>query len=148
MSMLIRTAEPTDLRAIEHLLTSLGLTTVGVSEHFSGFLVAEDGETIVASAAMEVYGSSALLRSVAVHPDYQGRRIARQLVARLLERAQQNGVQRVYLLTTTAAAYFRRLGFKHIQREEVDRVVQSSLEFQVVCCEGATAMQFVLTTHG
>ncbi len=143
--MLIRSAVPTDLKAIENLLASFGLTTAGLSPQLEGFLIAEDGPEIVASAGTEIYGSSALLRSVAVRRDYQRRGLARQLVERLLARARQKGVQRVYLLTTTAAGYFRQLGFRPIFREDVDEAVRGSSEFCDAVCESAAVMRHVLS---
>ncbi len=139
--MLIRTAGAADLAAIERLLASFQLPSAGVSDHLHQFLVAEDTGEIVASAGVEIYGSCALLRSVAVRHDYQKQGLGRQLVRRLLDRAHQNGVRHVYLLTTTASAYFQRLGFAPIPKDAVAIVVQASLEFQGACCESATAMR-------
>ncbi len=73
MPLLIRAATGRDLPAIASLLASFALPTSGVADHLSEFLIAEDAGVIVASAAIEVYLSCALLRSVAVRRDYQGR---------------------------------------------------------------------------
>ncbi len=140
MSLLIRVASDQDLSGIASLLTSFGLPTSGVADHLRDFLVAEDAGDIVASAGTEVYGSCVLLRSVAVRHDYQGQGVARQLVQRLLDRARRNGVRHVYLLTTTAASYFQHLGFVPLPRDQVDRVVQASLEFRELCSDTAIAM--------
>ncbi len=145
MSLLIRVASDRDLPAIAGLLASFDLPTSGVSDHLGEFLVAEDAGAIVASAGSEVYGSYALLRSVAVRRDYQGQGVARQLVERLLDRARQNGVHQVYLLTATAASYFQRMGFAPVPRDQVDRAVQASLEFRELCCETAVAMTQALS---
>ncbi len=95
---------------------------------------------VVASAGMEIYGSHALLRSVAVRRTHQGRGVARDLVQALVERARRNGIRRMYLLTETAAPYFQRLGFVRLPQGQVDSAVRSSLEFQHLCCETAVAM--------
>ncbi len=148
MPLLIRDASNRDLEEMTALLTSLGLPTSDVSEHSAEFVIAEDGGVIVASAGTEVYGTCALLRSVAVRPDYQGQGVARRLVQRLLDRARRNGVRQVYLLTTTAASYFQHLGFAPVSREQVDQGVQASQEFRELCCDSAVAMMRTLTQSG
>lgn len=142
--MLIRPASNRDLKAITHLLASFGLPTVGISNHVTDFLVAEDGGAIIASAGLEVYGSHALLRSVAVQGAYQGRGVARDLVQTLLERAREKRIQRLYLLTETATDYFQRLGFVPLPRDKVDPAVRASEEFQGLCCDTAVAMMQVI----
>ncbi|HEV8353736.1 MAG TPA: arsenic resistance N-acetyltransferase ArsN2 [bacterium] len=140
----IRPALPADLPGIETLLASFDLPTVGVDEQLGGFVVAEDGGAIVASAGLEVYGRGALLRSVAVRPDYQGRGLARTLVRHLLERGRADGIERVFLLTTTAAEFFRRMGFEAIDDFAVDSAVRASKEFGDCCCVGAQTMKLNL----
>jgi len=140
VSLSIRAASHRDLKGIVSLLTAFGLPTIGITEHLMEFLVADDAGEVVASAGTEVYGASALLRSVAVRRDYQGRGVARQLVGKVLDRVRIDGVRQVYLLTTTAASYFERLGFVRIPREQVDCAVQASLEFRELCCDTAIAM--------
>ncbi|HEY3247233.1 MAG TPA: arsenic resistance N-acetyltransferase ArsN2 [bacterium] len=140
----IRPAGPADRSAIETLLTGFELPTAGVGEQIRGFVVAVSAGEIVASAGLEVYGGGALLRSVAVRPDYQGRGLARTLILRLLERARADGIHQVFLLTTTAADYFRRLGFEAIAEATVDPAVRASKEFGDCCCVGAQAMRLRL----
>lgn len=142
--MLIRDAVPADLAAIESLLQSHRLTAAGVGDHVDAFVVAEDGGGIVASAGLEIYGTAALLRSVAVRPDHQGRGLARTLVDRLFDRARRDRVRSLYLLTTTAAPYFQRFGFAPISRDEVAAPVRASREFTDEQCAGAQAMRVIL----
>jgi amino-acid N-acetyltransferase len=140
----IRPAVPADQSGIETLLTAFDLPTAGIGEQISGFVVAEDSGAIVASAGLEVYSRAALLRSVAVRPDHQGRGLARMLVLQLLERARANGIERVFLLTTTAAEYFRRIGFEAIADSTVDPAVRASKELGDCCCVGAQTMKLDL----
>lgn len=143
--MLIRTAASADLPAVEHLLSTSDLTTAGVADQVERFLVAEERGEIVASAGIEIYGVGALLRSVAVRPDYRNRGLAKILVHRLLDSARRAGVREVYLLTTGAGTYFERFGFVPILREFVDTGVQRSREFQDACCTSAQARRLVLS---
>lgn len=136
-----RQAVPADLPAIEALLVAAALTMAGVADHLTGFLLASDGATVVACAGLEIYGGTALLRSVVVDAAYLNRGVARRLVRAMLERAAAHRVTEVYLLTTTAAEYFRRFGFRPIAREEVAASVQASKEFGDSCCASAQAMR-------
>ncbi len=146
--MMIRAAQARDLPAIEALLASLDLTTAGVAQSLPGFLVAEDGDQMVALAGLEVYGAGALLRSVAVREAYRNRGLAKALVHRLVSRARSTGVREVYLLTATAQQYFQRLGFEPVPRAAVDPAVTSSAEFGDACCATAVAMRMTLTGGG
>jgi amino-acid N-acetyltransferase len=47
----------------------------------------------------------------------------------------------VYLLTTTAQAFFARLGFEIIERSSVPETVQQSVEFKGACPASAIAMR-------
>lgn len=136
----VRSAQQSDLPAIRSLLTLVGLTIAGVGQQLDRFLVVEDAGQIVACAGLETYGSHTLLRSVAVHPDHRNRGLAALLVTRLVEQAGQDRLDAVYLLTTTAEAYFRRFGFDTILREDVDPSVQQSAEFGEGVCATARAM--------
>ena len=140
----IRTAHEGDLSAVSGLLASAGLPTAGVEEWLPHFLVAEDSGQIVGAAGLELYGSSALLRSVAVRPDWRGSGLGRQLVDQLLSMAQERGAHDVYLLTTTAEHYFPRLGFACITRAQVPPAVQRSVEFAEACPASALVMQKTL----
>jgi amino-acid N-acetyltransferase len=141
----VRSARPEDTRAVEELLDQSGLPTAGVAEWLPHFLVAEFEGQVVAVAGLELYGASALLRSVAVTPTWRGSGLGRQLVDRLVSEARQEGVHDIYLLTTTAEHYFPRLGFACIRRDDVPKEVQGSVEFTGACPASATVMQKTLT---
>ena len=142
----VRAAQGGDLSAIKELLQQSGLPTSGVEEWLSQYLVAEHERHVVAVAGLELYGDSALLRSVGVSPEWRGSGLGRQLVDRLLAEAEQRGTRDVYLLTTTAEHYFPRFGFACIARDQVPEQVQSSVEFTSACPASALAMRKVLPT--
>lgn len=123
------------------LLRRCGLQVEGLADHLATTLVARDADRLVGSAALELYGREALLRSVAVDEAWRGRALGRQLVAAALDLARARGVAAVYLLTLTAAAFFERLGFERIPREEVPPSVQQSLEFRILCPATAIVMR-------
>ena len=107
----IRTANDSDLAAVERMLSASDLPLDGVRENFASFVVAEDEHEIAGAAGLEKFGSAALLRSAVVAPEHRGNGIGRLLVEHLLERAEEAGIDELYLLTTTAENYFPRFGF-------------------------------------
>ncbi|HMQ35080.1 MAG TPA: GNAT family N-acetyltransferase, partial [Chloroflexaceae bacterium] len=111
-------AMPADLPAVLELLAASNLPRDGLAEHFDAAVVARDGAAVVGSAALELYGEAALLRSVAVAEGLRGQGLGRELTTAALELARARGVRRVYLLTTTAEGYFPSFGFAPVSRAE------------------------------
>ncbi|HYS68845.1 MAG TPA: arsenic resistance N-acetyltransferase ArsN2 [Gemmatimonadaceae bacterium] len=138
--MKIRRAKSSDLSAVESLLTASDLPTDGVRDNFSGFVVADDDGAIAGAIGLEKYGSVALLRSAVVAPDHRGTGVGRKLVEQLLERAEEAGVDELYLLTTTAEKYFPRFGFTRTTRATVPDAVKASAEFRGACPDTAVVM--------
>jgi amino-acid N-acetyltransferase len=107
-------------------------------------MVAEADGGVVGAIGLEVYGGAALLRSAVVAPAEQGHGAGTALVAGLLEHARTRGVRDVYLLTTTADAWFPRFGFARIQRDAVPAALHASVEFQGACPDTAVIMRATL----
>ena len=140
----ITPATAADLESIKALLVASGLPTAGVDDHWKTFIVAKDGENIVACGGAEAYQFAALIRSVAVEEKYRSHGLGRRIVRQLLDRLASRGLREFYLLTTTAEEYFRKRGFKVIDRDEVHPQLLSSREFQDACPESATCMRLVM----
>jgi amino-acid N-acetyltransferase len=136
----IEPAAPADLAGVLALLSASDLPHAGLAEHFGAALVARDGEAVVGSAALELYGEAALLRSVAVAEGQRGQGLGRQLTRAALDLARARGVRRVYLLTTTAEGYFPSFGFAPIARAEAEPAVQVSTEFTDACPDSAATL--------
>jgi amino-acid N-acetyltransferase len=140
----IAPARAEDLEGIKSLLVELNLPTAGVDDHWKTFLIARDGEAMVGCGGAEAYQVVALIRSIAVKPEYRGHGIGRRLVRQLLDRLASRGLREFYLLTTTAEAYFKKRGFKTIDRDEVHPQLLSSRELQDACPSTATCMRLVM----
>ncbi len=138
--MRLRSATSKDLAAVESLLSASDLPLDGVQENFSEFVVAEDEGGIAGAIGLEKFGSVALLRSAIVSPERRGSGLGRRLVEELLERAEEVGIDEVYLLTTTAEKYFPRFGFIRTARATVPDAVKASAEFQGACPDTAVVM--------
>lgn len=137
----VRPAASGDLDAIERLLTESDLPLDGVRESLSTFVVAEAGDELVGVAGLELCCDSALLRSVAVAPEWRAHGIGRALVTRVISDAEARGLGALYLLTMTAERYFPSFGFREIAREEVPEDVRATVEFQSACPASATVMR-------
>lgn len=140
----ITVATPSDVEPIKEMLAASGLPTAGVDDHWKTFLVAWDGRKRVACGGAETYQFVALIRSIAVVPEYRSQGLGRKLVRHLLDRLAAHGLREFYLLTTTAEEYFKKRGFKTIERDEVHPQVLASQEFQDACPSTATCMRLVM----
>jgi amino-acid N-acetyltransferase len=141
MTPIIAPATPPDLPAIFDLLDRSKLPRDGVGDHIATTLVAKDDRHLVGTAALELYGESALLRSVAVAAEQRGRGLGQALTSAALDLALRRGVRTVYLLTETAADFFPKFGFRPIPRSEVEEAVLGSAEFRSACPESALVMR-------
>ena len=133
-----------DLFAIKELLLRNDLPLEGVDDHWRTFVVARDGERVVGCGGAETYQVAALIRSIAVDPAYRSRGVGRRIVRHLLDRLSSRGLREFYLLTTTAEAYFRKRGFKTIDRDEVNPQVLGSREFTDACPSTAVCMRLLM----
>jgi amino-acid N-acetyltransferase len=88
-----------------------------------------------------MYSEGALMRSLAVAPEMQGRRVGHRLAEACIELARTADVPAVYLLTLTAEQFFARLGFEPIARADVPPTVLRSVEFAYACPPSSIAMR-------
>src|SRR5262245_55617970 len=128
----ITPAMPGDVRAILDLVESVHLPPEGIAEAMEYFWVARAGERIVGTVGLEVYNDVALLRSLAVTPACQHAGLGRALTETALDCLTTRQFRAVYLLTSTAEAFFARHGFCFVERDAVPASVQQSLEFHGV----------------
>lgn len=130
--------------AIVQLLQSEKLPVEDLPAKLDHFFVAMNNETVVAAIGLESYGDSGLLRSLVVDNAYRNLQLASQLIKQLETAAAAIGINNMYLLTETAAAYFEKKGYQKITREEVPAALQASSEFSHVCPVSAIVMKKVL----
>lgn len=134
-------AAPSDLHRVEALLESNDLPSADVGAGPATFFLAfADGE-FVGVGGLELYEPAGLLRSVVVADDARGEGHGTALCAALESRARAAGVEELYLLTTTAAGFFRRCGYEEIDRSAVPPAIGRTAEFRELCPDSATCMQ-------
>lgn len=93
-----------------------------------------------ACGGFEQYGDIGLLRSVAIRPQQQGSGNGKAWVSRLLQKAREMGMKDLYLLTTTAEGFFKKMGFENQDRESVPQAIKESEEFSSLCPSTAVLM--------
>jgi len=142
----ITPATPADARAIAALLRAADLPHEDIAPHLGHFLVARTGGAIVGAIGLEVYASDGLLRSLVVAPAHRGRGLGDELVRRLERAAAHWGVERFWLLTTTAEAFFARRGFQVTPRAAAPAEIAATHEFKSLC--PATAICMARTRAG
>ena len=136
----LRPASTKDLPRVEKLLTDSKLPLDGVKESLADFVVAEAHGDIVGVAGLEICCDDALLRSVAVRPEWRSKGVGRALVNRAIAEAESRGIRAMYLLTTTAEHYFPSFGFAKVDRTASGITVRATKEFTTACPASAVAM--------
>jgi amino-acid N-acetyltransferase len=136
----LHSAAPDDIDAVERLLTANDLPTEDVRDKPECFYVALSDRERVGVGGLEVHGTDGLLRSLVVQEPHRGSGLGAALCRALEARARRNGVRRLYLLTTTAESFFRRLGYERVDRRDVPDSIRETSEFADLCSSRATCM--------
>ena len=131
-----------DRRYVESLLERNGLPTADLDPERDALsiYVCLRGAERVGAGGVETYGNVGLLRSVVVEQEVRGAGIGRVLCERLVERASAAGVERLYLLTTTAADFFGDLGYEEVARADVPAAVRKTSQFSELCPSTAVCL--------
>ncbi len=143
----IEEAKKSDHAAIVVLLQDTELPPDCIEAHLENFLIIRHPEAVagpeflVGSVGLEIYGESALLRSLAVHPDYQGTGLGTRLVDSITEVAKRKNITRLFLLTDTAEEYFKKKGFAIVTRDLVPEDMKQSIEFTTLCTSSPSLMR-------
>jgi amino-acid N-acetyltransferase len=125
---------------VKRLLTEVDLPTSDLTPgHLEHFFGCGHGDT-EGVIGLELFGATALLRSLAVAAPFRGRGVGKQLVAHAERYARERGVDMLYLLTTTAEAFFRRLGYERIDRETVPDAIKATREYAAICPASSAVM--------
>jgi amino-acid N-acetyltransferase len=137
----IQKATPMDLDAIKDVLGAYRLPKDDITpEHLTHFLVIRQDGDLVGTVGLEKCGYYGLLRSLVVLDSHRGRGLGNQLTSEIETYARSCEVQELYLLTTTAAPFFTKLGYSVIDRGDVPIPIQGTQEFKSICPASAVCM--------
>lgn len=119
---------------VKKLLVFARLPTIDITpkhlEHFFGAWADSNLEGVV---GVELFGSVALLRSLAVVASKRGSGLGAELLTRAEQYATEKGVRSMFLLTTTAEPYFKKRGYLPLMREAAPEAIQRTAEFTSIC---------------
>ena len=100
---------------------------------------------VVGTGGLESFRDCALLRSISIKKDLQKKGLGKFIVGELEKLARQNGVNCLYLLTTTAGDFFTKIGYETIDREEAPIEIKNTTEFSSICPSTAKVMRKFLS---
>jgi N-acetylglutamate synthase-like GNAT family acetyltransferase len=133
-------AEPRDMPLIAEALAAEGLPTEGLPGATLFFVFREGGGGMIGFAGLEPFGAAGLLRSLVVLPPARAQAHGSAIVAWVAAEARKRGIDELFLLTTGAAPFFERLGFRRIAREAVPPAIAASAEFTTLCPANAVCL--------
>ena len=126
---------------VHRLLDANALPTADLEElDLNDFLACGDASDPEGVVGLEVYERAALLRSLVVSERVRKSGCGSQLVGAAEELARERGVHTIYLLTTTAVAFFERHGYRRLERETAPEAIRKTREFSSLCPDDATFM--------
>jgi len=131
---------PDDFRRLANWLEGEALPSADLRQPDVRLFAFRDGDATIGYAGLEVYGTDALLRSVVVDPARRRAGAGRSIVEATLAEARALGATRVYLLTTSAKAYFERLGFTAIERASAPAAILATRQAVGLCPSSAPLM--------
>ncbi|WP_458186751.1 arsenic resistance N-acetyltransferase ArsN2 [Haladaptatus sp. NG-WS-4] len=140
-TLTLRRADDSHRSYIRTLLDRNELPSRDVRSKVDCFYVGYDGADAVGIGGVEVYGTDGLLRSVVVERSVRGDGFGTALCDLLEERASADGVETLYLLTTTAADFFAGRGYVEIERSDAPPAIQQTTEFDGLCPASATCLR-------
>lgn len=140
-SLTLHPADEDSLDYVTELLSANDLPTADVEATDATFYLASvDGER-VGIGGIERDGEVGLLRSVVVETAARGRGLGTTLTEALEARAAADGIETLYLLTTTAADFFAGRGYERVAREAVPEPINETTEFSELCPSSATCLR-------
>jgi len=132
---------PEEKGHVKVLLKNAKLPFEDIDAHYGNFILAKDNKNIIGVIGLENYSSVGLLRSLAVAPDYRNGGLGKMLVNRMITFSRSLCIKELYLLTTTADTFFKKLGFGVIERGNVPDEITLTTEFKSICPVSAICMK-------
>jgi len=133
-----------DLDELANVLSVAGLPTADLREPSRAFFRFDDETGLVGFGGLEGDGADRLLRSLVVIPNRRGLRLGRAMLVLTEQEARRLGVERLHLLTDSAAPFFRTNGYSDADRGVAPGPIATSREFTALCPASATYLVKVL----
>jgi N-acetylglutamate synthase-like GNAT family acetyltransferase len=138
----VHLATTADRAAVRSLLAEARLPVPDLDQapELTFWVVRDAAGRPIGAIGLERQADVGLLRSLVVAPGRRRHGLGRTLVRTLEEHANATGVAQLVLLTETAEAFFRRLGYAVIDRGTAPPAVAASAEFRTLCPSTAVCM--------
>jgi amino-acid N-acetyltransferase len=88
-----------------------------------------EGNVLVGTGGLEIYGNSGLLRSLSVKMGIRGKSVGTNITEYLIDEARERRLNAIYLLTENARGFFEKRGFRDIPRDAIPESLKASSEF-------------------
>jgi amino-acid N-acetyltransferase len=131
--------------AVQNLLESEGLCFNDVNNIGVQLLEVRSKKAIIGYFGYELYGNYALFRSMVVAPEFRKMGYGKLIWHEAKEKLINEHIDKVFLLTNTASAFFRSQGFVEIARDSVPEDIGSTTEFIEFCPSDSICMMINLT---
>ena len=139
LTLKIAVSENERRQAIE-LLQKHKLPVIDIDEDKLLYLLL-DGERIIGTVGLEIFEDCALLRSVSIIKEDQGKGYGKFMNEEIEKYAKESGINCMYLLTTSAKNFFDKQGYCVINREDSPASVKQTAEFTSLCPSSAVVMK-------
>ncbi|HEY1811854.1 MAG TPA: GNAT family N-acetyltransferase [Kofleriaceae bacterium] len=142
----IRPAQRADMPAVRNVLESVSLTDEPArDDQFPDFFVLRNEKGTVGCVSLAVLGEDAVLRALAVDPEFRGAGYGWMLADMAVGQARWRGVRRIYLLTESASEFFAaKFGFRIVDRSTLGKAVASTETFSAAAGASRVAMRLDL----
>jgi len=131
------------------LLQAQGLPVSDITdEHLEHFFFIGSDDSPTGLVGLELYGTDALLRSLVVAENARSKGFGSTLIDHAEQYSASKGVRSIYLLTTTAEAFFKRLGYERVERAKAPASIARTREFAGLCPASSAFMLKLLKTTG
>ncbi|AYG94796.1 N-acetyltransferase [Brevundimonas naejangsanensis] len=131
---------PDPTPALIAALEAAGLPTDDLREPGRRFYRFEDDAGLIGYGGLEEIGQDALIRSIVVVDDRRGDGFGAAILSWLEAEAVRQRATGLYLLTTSAAAFFRKHGYAILSRSAAPPAVAASRQFGTLCPASAAFM--------
>lgn len=135
-----RPVDPDD-RELRATLDDAGLPGADLSEpgrHVFAFRTLAG--RLLGYGGFELHGVDALIRSVVVAKESRGSGVGRAILPLLLRRAFDRGARQAWLLTTDAAGFFEKNGFRRIERSAASAAILATRQAAALCPASAVLL--------
>jgi amino-acid N-acetyltransferase len=130
-----------DQTAVNNLLATCELPYEDITPSKLGqFWTLRDGDALAGVVGLELYDNIGLLRSLAVLKRYRGRGLGSELLSKAEEQARSQGIEALFLLTTTADEFFAQRGYERVERNSAPNAIKETAAFRSLCPDSAVCM--------